>query len=409
MDVQFRQEIPNSGLGLASRALSSKGKLRIAFVTNICPHYRVRTYEVLSKYFQTVYYFFSAGDEWYWQQKHGTRMGRFVCEYLRGVSIFGTRITPSLFQKLLRSRCDVYIKCINGRLALPVTYAAARLRRKPFILWTGIWMRLNSRFHRWFYPVTRYIYTHSDAVVTYGTHVKQFLVSQGVPEERIFVAHHAVDNALYGRDVSQAERGRLRDELNLGIEDRVVLYLGRLEHNKGVRYLIEAFRSLSLQKCVLVLVGEGAESELLRAEVCAAGIGDRVRFVGYVPPEDTPPYYALATVSVLPSITTETSKELWGLVVNEAMNQGCPFIVTDAVGAAAGGLVRDRLNGMIVPEADTSRLAMAIEEVVENPAFRHAMSQSAKQAITGWDNERMVAGFRQAVEYVVQQRRQGNA
>ena len=49
--------------------------------------------------------------------------------------------------------------------------------------------------------------------------------------------------------------------------------------------------------------------------------------------------------------------EPWGLVVNEAMNQATAIIASDAVGAAAGGLVRDGRNGLIVPAGDAGALA----------------------------------------------------
>src|SRR6266550_5659365 len=113
--------------------------MQVAFVTNICPHYRVRTFETLAAYYPVKYYFFSAGEEWYWQQQHGTRSGNFSHEYLRGIRLGGTRITPTLIPKLWREPYDVFVKCINGRFALPVTYLISRLRRKPFVLWTGIW------------------------------------------------------------------------------------------------------------------------------------------------------------------------------------------------------------------------------------------------------------------------------
>ena len=63
---------------------------------------------------------------------------------------------------------------------------------------------------------------------------------------------------------------------------------------------------------------------------------------------------------MLPSITTALDKEPWGLVVNEAMHAGLPVVATDAVGAAAGGLVRDGENGFVVPERDADALAAAV-------------------------------------------------
>lgn len=375
--------------------------MRVVFVTNICAHYRVKTFETFAKYYRVVYYFFSAGDEWYWQQKHGKRMGAFTHEYLPGVKVAGTRLTPTLPWKLLVGDYDIFIKCINGRFALPVTYAIARLRRKPFILWTGIWMTLETRFHRMIFPLTRYIYRHADAIVVYGEHVKRYLVEQGVQPERIFVARHAVDNELYSRAVADEAKARLRRELSLAANDRVVLYLGRLEESKGLSYLVCGFHELDRADAKLVLAGEGSERVALERQIEALALRNRVRFAGYVAPTATTPFFALADVFVLPSITVPSGKEPWGLVVNEAMNQGVPVVATEAVGAAAGGLVQDGVNGFVVPERNSSAIAAAIQRILDDAALRARLSQNARKMIAEWDNEHMVQGFRQAVEYVM--------
>ena len=83
-----------------------------------------------------------------------------------------------------------------------------------------------------------------------------------------------------------------------------------------------------------------------------------------------------------------TGKEPWGLVVNEAMNQGVPVVVTEAVGAAAGGLVQSGRNGFVVPERNSAALAQAIERILTDAKLRKEMSQNSRQIIAGWDNER---------------------
>lgn len=374
--------------------------LKIAFITNICAHYRVKTFETLARYHDVDYYFFSAGDEWYWQQEHGVRGGNFHYEYLWGFRVGQTRITPTLPWKLLRGNYDVYIKCINGRFALPLTYLVARLKRRPFILWTGIWMRLRTPFHRLAFPLTRYIYHHSDAIVVYGEHVKRYLINEGVSAERIFVAAHAVDNDTYNREVTEEEKAALRRKLGIAPDQKVVLYLGRLEEVKGLPHLLEAFASLSREDAVLLIAGTGSERKRLEQKAQELNIMSQTHFAGYVPLEETVPFYAIAWVYVLPSITTANFKEPWGLVVNEAFNQGVPVIATDAVGAAAGGLVQDGVNGFIVPERDSAALAQALQRILDNPGLREQLSQNARRIIAGWDNERMVMGFRQAIEYV---------
>ncbi len=377
--------------------------MKVAFVTHFCPHYRVKTFELLARIHDVEYFFYSQGNEWYGQGIHGVRGGHFCYTYLPGFQLTRrTRIAPSLLIHLWRKDYKVFVKCINGRFALPATYLVARLRRIPFVLWTGIWMTIRTPFHRLAFPVTRWIYCHADAVVVYGEHVRSYLLQQGVKQEKIFVAAHAVDNSLYSRAVSPQDKAKHKANLSLGGR-KVVLYLGRLEEVKGLDYLLRAFARLSLDDALLVVAGDGSLYKSLVTSAQELGILTKTRFVGYVSTDDAQLYYAVADLFVLPSITVPTQKETWGLVVNEAMNQGLPVIATEAVGAAAGGLVQSGVNGFVVPERDSAALAQAIERILTDDKLRAEMSQNARRIIAEWDNERMVKGFRQAIDYALHQ------
>ena len=87
-------------------------------------------------------------------------------------------------------------------------------------------------------------------------------------------------------------------------------------------------------------------------------------------------------------------------MVNEAFNQGLPVVATAAVGAAAGGLVQDGINGFIVAERDSKALAQAIECILNDSELRNRMGAQAKGIIAGWTQENIVAGFRQGVKFV---------
>lgn len=374
--------------------------MKAAFVTHYCPHYRVKTFETLASYVDTDFYFYSNGGEWYWQRQHGVQIGNFNYTYLPGFNLAGTRFTPSLISQLLAHPYDAYIKCINGRFALPATYLAARLKRRPFILWTGVWMRLNTLAHRLIFPLTRHIYTHADAVVVYGEHVKRYLIGEGVAPERIFTTTHAVDNELYRRTIAPEVQAETRATLDIRHDQKVVLSLGRLVADKGLNYLLEAFAMVKNKDAVLVFAGTGAEEQPLREMASRLGISDSVRFAGYVPNQEAARFYSISDLFVLPSITTPLFREPWGLVVNEAFNQGVPVIATDAVGAAAGGLIRDGENGFIVPERNSHALAEPLKRILQEPLLRRQLSANARAAMVGWDNEHMVLGFRQALAYV---------
>lgn len=378
--------------------------MQIAFVTHYCTHYRVKTYETLAAYEDVTFYFYSAGKESYWDRSHGLSYGSFNHKYLNGFQLGRTRFSPSLARELLRKNYSVYLKCINGKFALPVTYLVARFRRKPFVLWTGIWMRQKTLGHRIGWQLTRFIYRHADAIVTYGTHVNDFLVQEGVPRERIFATRHAVDNCEFNRSVSEAEKDALRRKLHIEPQEKVVLFVGRLVEVKGLPWLVDAFAAADYPNAVLVLAGQGPEESALRSQVASLGITDRVRFAGYISTQDTIAYYAIAWVHVLSSITTKLERETWGLVVNEAFNQGVPSISTTAVGAAAGGLVEDNETGFVVPERDSATLGDRLHRILSDDNLRNTLGQRAQARIATWDNESMVMAFREAIHYAVRQR-----
>lgn len=383
---------------------------KISFVTNICTHYTVGIFEKLSKKYDIDFIFYSDENEWYWQHKHGKTEGDFTYKYLPGFRLKNTKVTLSLPFELIKKNYDLYIKCINGKFALPITFLISRLRRKPFILWTGIWMRLNTPLHRFIFPLTRFIYQHSDAIVVYGQHVKNYLISEGITEQKIFVAKHSVNNNFYSKTVSEDEIFEIRQKLGINRNDKVVLFLGRLEKNKGVDNLLLAFSKLIKNstfegKLFLVIAGEGSEKRSL-SEICEnLEISSSVRFCGYVPITEAVKFYAASTIFVLPSITTDRIKETWGLVINEAMNQSVPVIASDSVGAGAGGLIENGINGFIYPESDIDKLFECLKYLLENDDKRKEMGKKGKEKVALWNYDEMCIGFVDAIEYALRKKK----
>ena len=178
----------------------------------------------------------------------------------------------------------------------------------------------------------------------------------------MFVAPQAVEPELFARSVGTEEIAAFRREHHLG-EGPLVLYVGRFVAEKGVEVLLEAWRSVAAASAepvaTLVLIGDGPLAT--RAAEMRAPAHPGVRVIGTVARDRLAAAYASAEFALLPSIPTPRFREPWGLVCNEAMHQARPMIVSDAVGAAAGGLVRDGETGLIVPAGDVPALAAAIE------------------------------------------------
>jgi glycosyltransferase involved in cell wall biosynthesis len=128
-----------------------------------------------------------------------------------------------------------------------------------------------------------------------------------------------------------------------------------------------------------------------------AGFGGAVVALGRASAAELRNFYAAADVLVLPSVPTATFREPWGLVVNEAFNQGLPVIATDAVGAAAGGLVRDCRNGLVVEAGSARALAQAMRTLALDPGLRARLGAAAREDVAPYTYEAWAEGFSAAL------------
>ncbi len=335
------------------------------------------------------FYFFSDGRDKWWNSRLPTiEDGDFRRIALRRYRIAGESFVPSLPLRLTADRYDAVIKNLNGRLMFPSLYGAARARRVPFVLWTGMWFHPQTTFHRLTRPITEALYRDVPAIVVYGEHVKRVLLEvPGVRAEKIFVAGQAVDASRFA-GVQPARNDR-----------PVVLFVGQFEERKGIDDLLAAFDRVTDPEAELRLVGSGSLEEQIRRRIDGSS---RVTIVGHVPQDDLPAELERATCLVLPSVTTRETNEPWGLVVNEAMHAGRPVIATDAVGAAAGGLVQDGRNGYVVPERNPQQLACALSRLVGDPELAQPMGRQARIDAAEFNYDRMANAFQSAVDYAVE-------
>lgn len=400
------EDHPPSGSTVGSVEPALSNEIRVCFVANFNTFYFQPVIAALANEpdFDVECYFYSKGGEKYWLPEHGVIVADRQT-YLNGFTVFGTRIALGLFPILFRRRHDVYVKCVNGRFALPVTYLAARLRGRPFVLWSELWTRYTTPGHRLGWPLARHIYRNADAIIATGDHVKRYLVSEGVQQDRVVVVPFSVDNALFGAEVAVDDKSELRHQLEIDEDTPVVLYLGRFSIEKGLDDLIQAFATYLQDNAdkatVLVMAGAGPERARLEELARSLGVEERMRWPGYVQASETVTYYAISTVMALASIELPFYKETWGLTVNEAMNQGVPVIVSDKVGAGAGGLVKDGETGLIVPERDPNALADALRQMLGDASLRAKLSKAGLARVAEWTQPRMAAGFAEAIRKAV--------
>jgi glycosyltransferase involved in cell wall biosynthesis len=283
---------------------------------------------------------------------------------------------------------DAVIAPFAGGSMLPAAYAGAKRFGTPFVLWASVWHQPRSLTHALALPVTRHIYRHADAVIAYGEHVRRFAAKLRGRDDDIFIAPQAVERDLFGRQVDDAEIAAFRAEHQLG-DGPLVLYTGRLVAEKGIHVLAEAWPQVTAP-ATLVLAGDGPYAEWMRSVPGARLLGPVARARLVVA-------YAAAQFTVVPSIPTPRFKEPWGLVCNEAFEQGRTVVATTAVGAAAGGLVRDDDTGLVIAPNDPVQLAGAIDTLLRDDQRREQIGRAARAAVQPFTYEAMAAGVEAAL------------
>ena len=211
----------------------------------------------------------------------------------------------------------------------------------------------------------------------------------------MFLAPQAVDNERFSEPSNPRSVAALRARLNLG--DRPTLtFVGRLEDDKGVTDLLRASAVVDLPH-LLVVAGRGSLSATLRELAKSLRIDDQVRFVGHLDEPELLDLLHASDLLVLPSRTTKRQREPWGMVVNEAMNCALPVVVTDAVGAAAGGLVINEQTGLVVPEHDPPALALALADLIRNDSKRRRLGATAREHVLKWNHASAATAFESAL------------
>ncbi|MCW2958358.1 MAG: glycosyltransferase family 4 protein [Solirubrobacterales bacterium] len=278
-----------------------------------------------------------------------------------------------------------------GRTALPAAYLGARRAGVPFVLWSALWAHLHTPAHLAARPLLARIYTGADHVVTYGEHVSAFARAQGA--QHVTVAPQAVDNAFWSAPGDPAATGlspRVLDPATFR-----VMFAGRDDRAKGLVELLDAWRTAGLGPACAALILAGVTRDLDRDEA-----GGAVYAVGRQEPVALRNFLAASSVLVIPSVPAPAFREPWALIANEAMNQHLPIIATDAVGAAAGGLVRHERNGLIVPAGDSHALADALRRLHRDAPLRRTLGEHAARDVAPYTHDAWAAAFASVLDTV---------
>lgn len=189
------------------------------------------------------------------------------------------------------------------------------------------------------------------------------LVARGIPASRITVIHPGVDATLFSPDPS-LDRS----------DPPAFLYVGRLRRYKRVDLAIEALALARREHpgVRLDIAGSGDDRPRLEALARARGVGDAVRFLGFVDEAAKLRLLRTCWANVFPS-----PKEGWGITIMEAAACGTPSLASDSPGLR-DSVLRDR-TGFLVPHGDVPALARRMVELAGDRALVERLGRSARE------------------------------
>ena len=284
---------------------------------------------------------------------------------------------------------------VPGWYTLPAIAAAlwAKLHGKRSILMSETTESDYSR--AWWKESLKRLLVRSlfDYGIAGGKPHMRYLERLGFAPDRIGRYYDVVDNRFY-REEANAARQSPERRTQSGLPENYFLYVGRLAPEKNVQGCLRAYTDYRKRGGTwsLVLVGDGPERATLERMCAERDLAGHVQFAGLKSARETTTYYAFAGCFLLPS-----SREPWGLVVNEAMASGLPLIVSNRCGCVED-LVEHGSNGYLFdPARDPELTDCMLKTSTASPAALTQMGGRSLEIVTLYSPEQWADEVARAV------------
>jgi glycosyltransferase involved in cell wall biosynthesis len=233
--------------------------------------------------------------------------------------------------------------------------------------------------------VTRAQCAQVDAVIAPSEPMRAMLAASGVRRPvRVIPTGLPADRFVHG------DGARFRRLQNFPPERPVLLYVGRVAHEKNIGFLLESFLEVrrSRPDALLVIAGEGPARASLAGRVQRLGLARDVAFVGYLDRERSlADCYAAAAVFVFASRT-----ETQGLVLLEAMAQACPVVSTAHLGTAS--ILQPGCGARVAPD-EPAGFAQSVLQLLDDPARAASCGVQGQVYARGWSSALMAGHMRE--------------
>ena len=326
---------------------------------------------------------------------------RHRSSFLRGVRLPGLArvlhhdypVTPGIVRALRESRPDVVVVSGWSTFASQAAIVWCRAYGIPYLPLVEshdlgprkAWRRAVKG------AVVPRLLRKAAGALALGTASRESLVARGAEREGVRIFANTIDVAAWEERAGElrARRSELRARLGAADDDVVVLSVARLGPEKGLDTLVRAAAETRDTRLLVVVAGDGPERPAV--EELARGRGVRLDLTGDLSADAVAETYVAADVFALLS-----TRETWGVVVNEAAASGLPLVLSNRVGAAYD-LLRDGQNGVLVPAGDVAATTAALARLAADGRFREHAGRWSLELVREWGYEPSVESFVAAV------------
>lgn len=272
-----------------------------------------------------------------------------------------------------------------------VGFGAVLLGKSKWVATNHVWHGLDRKL-RFYERIDAFVLRFAARVVAVSGEIKEDLVAQNIPGEKVQVIDNGIDINRFSRRESVE---KLKEGLGIHKDDVVVTIVGRLSPEKGHKTFLKAAQDVLAKKknTKFLIVGDGPIREELYAEAIRLNLNGCVIFAGIR--EDMPEIYAISDLMV-----NASSIEGLPMTILEAMAAKVALIVTPV--GAVPEVIKHGVNGVIFPTEDAQGLSREICSLIDEPSRRDSLAERAYQDVCDhFSSAAMTQHYKQIYESIV--------
>jgi glycosyltransferase involved in cell wall biosynthesis len=316
-----------------------------------------------------------------YEEIDGVRVHRIPCLEIRAPGLYPPPliVAPGFVRHLKRLDEQYHFDVIHLQNRFFMDFDTAALyckwKKKPFMMTihnarpVGISLPVTAGGLAYDWLVGRWPFAMADRIIAVSEWVRGDIAKYRIDPGKIIPVHNGINVGEF----RPSDAKNVRTEYGIG-DAPMLMFVGRMITQKGIPYLIGAMPLVLKQhpEAKLFLVGRGSLLEGLKSKVAAMHLEKSVIFSGYMSEEMLKEAYGTCDLFVLPSVW-----EVLPIAVLEAMSSGKPVVCTDAGGDRE--MVRDGINGFVVPMRDPAALAEKINLVLADAEMRARMGAMSRR------------------------------